>query len=362
MNHKIHLLFVFFMTCTIATIAQSKIESESTSDKRFYIKAYGGYGAFTPGSYRVETRTTYPYSVGSTTRDTTISSLGKKGMGAGPHFGGGLGYIINNFLNVGVDVDYLKGNTLTGNKSYLSSSSSATYQYQQQSYGKSTLDYHVLTIVPHVLFKARSSANYYIYNRLGLMLSLPFDLTYKSYDSTITNSVSTYTNSPVAGQTTTSTYRSKSIRTTSGTYKVPLSYGLNVALGTQFRITGNLRGFVEAFANFSVLVPTNYDEVIYTESNSTTNPIVKNSSGTTMSNTTTGTISQTTATSNYTYSKEGGISSATSKQMYAPGAATVIGGVTYTKYVNSYTITQTQSNIYRNMNAIGLNAGLAYRF
>jgi hypothetical protein len=45
-----------------------------------------------------------------------------------------------------------------------------------------------------------------------------------------------------------------------GTYKVGLTAGLNVALGVQFRLTDKLRGFAEIFGNYLVLSPKNYDE------------------------------------------------------------------------------------------------------
>lgn len=360
MNQRINFLLALLLISTVPVLAQSIGESDNTADKRFYIKAYGGYGAFTPGSYRVETRTTYPYNVGSGTRDTTISSLGKKGMGEGVRFGGGVGYIINNFLNVGVDVEYLKGNTLKSTKSYVQSNS------QYRNFGNSTLQYHVMTVNPHVLFKAKSASNYYIYNKLGVLLSLPFNLDYRSYDSTTTSQTTT-TNSPVppANPTsqTTSIYNYKSIRNVTGQYKVPLSFGLNVALGAQFKIAGNLRGFVEAFANYTVLTPTDYKEVYTTISNSSTNTVVRSLPGNNItSNATRITISTTNVTYNYAYQKEGGIS-----YVYTPGTTSApspvtTGTTTTTTIVSNYSYTQTLPSINRNMNALGFNIGFAYRF
>jgi len=94
-----------------------------------------------------------------------------------------------------------------------------------------------------VIFKAVSKPDYLIYNKLGLLLNLPTELQKTQYDSSYSNTVA-----------------EKLIENKSGTYKVGLTAGLNVALGVQMRLTDKLRGYAEVFGNYLILSPDTYDE------------------------------------------------------------------------------------------------------
>ncbi|MEO6000935.1 MAG: hypothetical protein ABIN89_29080, partial [Chitinophagaceae bacterium] len=331
--------------------AQSTGKEYNSSDKRFFIKAYGGYGIFTPGSYRLQTSTTNTYTVNNISRDSTIFSLGKKGLGKGLRLGGGVGYIINNLLTIGVDFESLESNQLNANISRESSNntfrSNAITSFSHK---------NVMTIIPHVIFKARSSSNYFLYTKLGVLISFPFDMDYsyiqESSDSTAYSSTTTT-------QTTTDTYTNTSKQSTVATYKVPTSFGLNVALGAQFTIKGNLRGFVEAFANYTVLAPSSYKG---TNSYLSTRKTV-NTTKTSTTNTTKTDINITSQHNTYDYSfiKDGSYVYVNQSSSTTP-TVTKVGTTTTTTYTYNYNYNNPQSQTYRNMHAIGLNIGLSYRF
>jgi len=108
---------------------------------------------------------------------------------------------------------------------------------------RTQIKYSALSITPHVVFKALSKPDYLIYNKFGILLNLPMNIKKTEFDSSF-NAGAAYTYS--ANKT--------------GTYKVGLTAGLSVALGVQVRLTDKLRGFAELFGNYLVLSPTNYDE------------------------------------------------------------------------------------------------------
>src|SRR5664279_1995655 len=86
----------FIIVMAMASIAVGQDNQAS----KFYVKLYAGYGLLTPGSFRFTSQSLTTFEVSST------------GMGSGLHFGGGFGIILNDFINLGIDADYLKGKTL----------------------------------------------------------------------------------------------------------------------------------------------------------------------------------------------------------------------------------------------------------
>jgi hypothetical protein len=212
---KLILLACFF------SIFSSLIMAQKESEPNFYVKIFGGYGILTPGAFKLTSTSTTSFSVGST------------GLGAGLHFGGGLGYILNDFLNLGVDAEYLKGNDLTASSTYsgvLGSGSS-----------HSKIPYSVLSIIPNITFKALSKPGYLIYTRIGILITAQTKSSSIVYDSS--DLIINHPNPIVASNTNT-------------TYTYSVNVGVQAALGLQFHITGNLRGFVELVGNYLPITPT----------------------------------------------------------------------------------------------------------
>ena len=165
------------------------------------------------------------------------------------------------------------------------------------------ISYTSLSITPHVIFKALSKPDYLIYNKLGILLNLPMDLKKNEQDASFNEGIA-YNYTAV-----------KDIK-----YKIGLTAGLNVALGVQVRLTDKLRGYAEIFANYMVLSPTDYDE----NRSENSNGVITNS------------------VHHISYIKNGETS--------------------YTANGNNSTeVTSVSGNTF-NMNALGINIGIAYRF
>ncbi|WP_461070388.1 Clp protease/crotonase-like domain-containing protein [Spirosoma horti] len=183
----------------------------------FYVKVYGLYGLITPGVQISHSE--LQSSDGSVFTFKTAT----KGLGAGPRAGIGLGVIVSDFINLGIDADILFGSDLKIVNSY--TDGKATYGNTETSTLK------VVSVIPNITFKALSRPAYYIYNRLGLVGGVVLD--YK----TVSNSLE----APTVGVST--TYGS-----TSNYTKNSLALGYQAALGIQFRLSQAVRGFVEIVA------------------------------------------------------------------------------------------------------------------
>ncbi|MBD2701054.1 hypothetical protein IC229_10445 [Spirosoma sp. BT702] len=183
----------------------------------FYIKLFGFYGLLTPGS-RIETS----YSQSSTGTNTQFTT-NSKGLGAGPRAGAGIGVIVSDFINLGIDADMLFGAELKTDNRYKGSN----YTYTSTT----TTNLRVLSITPNITFKALSRPAYYIYNRLGIVGGIVME--YKTAQTSL--------NAPTAGAPTTG-------ETLTDYSDNSLALGYQAAIGIQFRLGESLRGFAEVVA------------------------------------------------------------------------------------------------------------------
>ncbi len=277
--------FLFFLTASFFTnlvnAQKAPAPSESTS-ANFYVKVYGGYGLLTPGSFK---------GYGSTNSNGSASSFKtpSTGLGAGLHFGGGIGVILNDFLNVGVDAEYLKGSDIKSNSIY---TDNATYYYRSDN----TIKQSVLSIIPNVTFKALSEPSYYFYTRLGIVIAVNTDIKTVEYDSSYNNPNYNVTHA-------------------NGKYTTKLSFGAEAAFGVQFTLSGNLRGFGEIVGFYLPSSPSSYNYTSTNVSNGVTQP-----------------------SNNYVYN-------------YMSSGAYSSTGPTYNL-----------PKITNNINYIGLNIGVSYKF
>ncbi len=216
-----------------------------------YVKAYGFYNLLTPGG-----DLNYSYSQTQFTTPTAFK-LTDKSLGAGPRVGIGLGYIVSDFINLGLDAEILFGTALKNDNNFFSGTSSNPVKYVNTI--NSTLK--VLSVIPNVTFKALSRPSYYIYNRLGLVGGVVLE-----YKQTV-NQVATPTKGAVTTELSTSEYTKNS-----------LALGYQVALGIQFRLSQKLRAFAEAVAYNQSFKP----QEIKGTSSSTTSGKTTTSSSTTL--------------------------------------------------------------------------------
>jgi hypothetical protein len=307
--------FPYFLLSLLAAgfCCQAQPEAPVTSSSIFYIKAYAGYGLITPGGSRF-----YTEAPANGPNAPTTFSL-SKGLGYGLRYGGGLGVVLSDFLNAGIDVEFVPSSTI-------SASSTGNNGTDQFTYTQSAT-YSALSLTPNVIFKALSKPSYYIYNRIGIILNLPSNLTQQSND-TITYATGT-------------AYRYQTV----SKFKIGLNPGLNVAVGIQFKITENLRGFGEIFANYLAMLPKTAVQTSLYETNQT-NP----------SPSKTGTY----YLDNITYVTKGSLAAETNTTLPGYPTTTPDGYTISNGY--QYSIQEVAAAAVFRMNNIGINIGLAFRF
>ncbi|MBS1975245.1 MAG: hypothetical protein JST13_12915, partial [Bacteroidetes bacterium] len=258
----------------------------------FFIKLYGGYGLLTPGSYRGN----------STKQDYENFSSGKLGAGAGLHYGAGLGLVVNDFLNIGVDAELLSG------KLHSSTSSRNTYT---NSHFQQTVSYSVTSIIPNITFKALSKPGYYIYTRVGLIIAVSTKIEFANFDSSYSTGSGAVT-----------------LINGDENYYFKVNAGIQTSVGAQFNITDKLKGFGEITGYILPASPTHSKQQYTTTSY-----------GPTFS-------SYSTVTSyNYTYKRYGS---------YAP--------VSTLNSTGGADISANQPSITQDINYIGVNIGIVFRF
>lgn len=308
--------------------SSEKIPNPAIASK-LYFKLSTGYGFLTPGSYSVQSvnHSTY-YDKNGDQHDTTIQSQGGKGIGGGLRLGGGIGYVLNDFLNVGLDAEYLVGNQLSNS---LTSSSDSAHFYSTTN---DRMSYNAFTLSPYVIFKALAKPKYFIYNKLGIVFTLPFTLNASG------NSSSSWSyNWPPGISDSSFKASSQKFSSYDGSYKTSLGIGFNVAFGINFRLTDKLRAFAELFGNFSPLSPstshfnttTNQMDSLYKDNKLSANNYNEYS------------------TINTTYQDEGLTVSHLVNEADVPGGKSL----TYEAQDKKFTI---------NMNVIGISVGIIYRF
>jgi len=211
------------LTLLILQVIHAQVTGGQSGNGKFYVKIYGGYGLLTPGSYK-------PYSSG-----TGSVSVSGQGLGSGLHYGGGIGYVVNDFLNIGLDADYLDGRKIT------TTTGSASSPYV------TTFTHSVFSIIPNITFKALSEPTYYIYNRLGIIMAVNTKLNQLTTDST-SNGNNLY-----------------SLGNDNTKYTVGFSAGVQAAIGVQFEIAKNIKGFGEIVGSYLPVTPSSSYEYSLTK-------------------------------------------------------------------------------------------------
>ena len=161
---------------SFATIPVIKIVKEP----RFLINIHSGYSRGLGSTFRF-----YPDDVASisVTRQGN-NAPGKQisyanptnGLGDGFKFGFGASYILNDFINVGLDFDYFKS---TIRKTRDSSNIQTNIQVVDNSAGdiayreRNTVSYEatLLSLTPSITFKAISRPKWFLYNKLGAVIT-----------------------------------------------------------------------------------------------------------------------------------------------------------------------------------------------
>lgn len=233
---RIPLLVIFFLT--IYDFGYSQVpalqDPSNSSGHALFFKLYGGYGIRTPGSNIITASTSL---VGGGANSSFTSS--KVGLGAGLHFGGGIGLILNDFLNVGIDAEYLKGEDLSISATFANSPYYSTFSQ--------LVTHSALSIVPNITFKAFSKPGYYFYTRIGILVNVNTKIQNTIKDSTYNASLgNTYVY----------------LQDISEKFSYNVNFGAQLAVGVQFSISEILRGFGEVVGNYLPASPSSSISII----------------------------------------------------------------------------------------------------
>lgn len=281
-----------------------------------YLKVYGAYGFLAPGSFkgRPDLITNEPVNL----------PVPRIGMGGGVRTGAGIGIILNEFINVGIDGEYLMGNKIKLNE-YISPEASMAFGGSGYSLeARRTLRHEVISIIPNIVFKAISKPNYYVYNRLGVVVGFPLNMTedfFQKYH---------YNNGSVQSHT----VEDRKIDITyNGKHTLKPAIGYQFSLGVQVVISEKIRGFLEGSAyNIS------FDRSKYEDNERLRKEVIKNKDE----------ERSFTANDHTRYNF---------RYINSGPTGTNVKGVPFNQLI---TITYAQEPVI--MNAITIGAGLAYRF
>ncbi|RYE21212.1 MAG: hypothetical protein EOP45_09885 [Sphingobacteriaceae bacterium] len=225
---------------TFATLTQNVLKSES----RFILNVHGGYAVGLGSTFKF-----YPDNVSSisvmqvgnnTPTKTTVYSSPTRGLGEGFRFGAGVSYILNDFINVGLDVDYFKSTIYKDRDSTYTHTSIIggpngmdSYSYKQNL--RTSYDATLVTLSPNITFKAISKPKWFLYNKLGAVITFRPNSTQRDVETVSTKSGwQNYIRDSGSGKSTTYEW---GIRNP--------AFGFMGGVGAQFRLNQKIRAFGE---------------------------------------------------------------------------------------------------------------------
>lgn len=238
------LLFAVLITAHITVFSQrdtSGLFFKIKDEPRFLVNVHAGY-AFALGS----TFKFYPDDVRSISvqqiennapQKTTTYQAPTKGLGQGFRIGAGISYIINDFVNVGMDLDYFQSTiSKTRDSSFYQVQSGAPMnEFTYKEKFKISYNATLLTITPNIMIKAISRPKYFIYNKVGIVFTFrPNSLQTETTDGSYTMGWQGF-------------YRDSSART-ERTYEWGIrnpSVGFMGGIGSQVRVSERIRVFGE---------------------------------------------------------------------------------------------------------------------
>jgi hypothetical protein len=222
---------------TLIFLATQLAMAQQVSDSKIFAKIYGSYGIPLASSYR-------PSSYTTTMQGGNFSYKSiKTGLGKGVKAGIGIGMIVNDFINLGIDIEKYWGRNIKSN--------AFIYQVNNSKdiYISSTdIDFKadMISIMPNITFKAISQPAFFIYNRLGLRAGIINKLE-EVHVVTVNNRY------VEGGQTAMKDHISA--ETLEYKYEGGLPVGFMASLGFQTRMSDKIRFFAEIEFSHTVYNP-----------------------------------------------------------------------------------------------------------
>lgn len=164
-------------------------------EPRFLVNIHSGYAFGLGSTFKFYPDDIRSISVIKTDNNTPLKSTSysnpSKGLGDGFRIGAGFSYILNDFINLGMDLDYFESTiSKVRDSSYRQTTANPPmgepddYSYSERT--KISYDATLLTLTPHITFKAISRPKWFIYNKLGAVITFrPNSLEHDVTDITI---------------------------------------------------------------------------------------------------------------------------------------------------------------------------------
>lgn len=200
-----------------------------TGDSKLYIKVFGNYAFPTSASYRSTN-----YTTSFVNNDYTFNTV-KDGLGMGLRAGIGVGMVLNDFINVGLDAENYFGPTIK---------SSNLYYYDNNAglviINNTSVDYqaNIVMVSPNITFKALSQPGFFIYNRLDIKVGVMTNVTEKTNNEYNERFIEDINVNPNPTDHITKTKQDFE-------YQGGLPFGFSAALGFQVKLTDKIRFFTE---------------------------------------------------------------------------------------------------------------------
>jgi hypothetical protein len=214
----------------LALICLSSMYINAQGDSKVYLKIFGNYGFPTSASYRSTS-----YTSSGVNNDYTFTTV-KDGLGMGLRAGVGIGLVLNDFINLGLDVENYFGPTIK---------SSNLFYYDNQAglvtISNTSVDYQakIAMVSPNITFKALSQPGFFIYNRLAFKVGAMKNVTEKTNSEYNERFIEDININPNPTDHITRTKQDFE-------YQGGLPFGFSAALGFQVKLTDKIRFFAEA--------------------------------------------------------------------------------------------------------------------
>lgn len=147
------------------------------NEPRFTFNVHGGYGIGLESTFKF-----YPDDISSVRVDVVENNPSvkntnykspAKGLGEGFRIGIGLSYTLNDFINVGIDVDYFNSKiSKVRDSTYHETKSTNPIDYTYNERYKIAYDASLLTFSPNITFKAISRPKWFLYNKVGAVITV----------------------------------------------------------------------------------------------------------------------------------------------------------------------------------------------
>ncbi|HTL09050.1 MAG TPA: hypothetical protein VL307_12350 [Chitinophagaceae bacterium] len=229
-------------------------------EPKFTVNLHTGYAMALGSTFKF-----YPDDVSSIVlrmQDNNVTSKDiaykapRKGLGEGFRVGAGFSYVLNDFINVGLDVDYFRS-TISKVRDSSFTQVLSTGAITEKSYSERyTISYDatLLTFTPNITLKAISRPKWFLYNKVGAVITIrPNSVEHDSRQST----------SSMQWQG----FRRDSASFTDTRYEWSIrnpSFGFSGGLGAQYKITERIRVYAEVQFSHVVFVVRRRETTSYT--------------------------------------------------------------------------------------------------